>query len=94
MPIAEFSATQKIAFRPLQSLDGHLFNLRPGPGFAAGRGMQLKSATGYAIWPAENLTTFYGIWKYPNPLGAWSSVQMGKWSSWSVLDIMSLSIPT
>jgi uncharacterized membrane protein YoaT (DUF817 family) len=47
---------------------------------------------GFFIWLAENLSTFYGVWKYPNQLGAWSSVQMGKWSSWSLLVIMSFTI--
>jgi uncharacterized membrane protein YoaT (DUF817 family) len=48
--------------------------------------------TGFFIWLAENISTFYGIWKYPNQLGAWSAVHIGKWSSWSLLVIMTFTI--
>lgn len=48
--------------------------------------------TGFFIWLAENISTFYGIWKYPNQLGAWSTVNIGKWSSWSLLVIMTFTI--
>lgn len=47
---------------------------------------------GFFIWLAENISTFYGIWKYPNQLGAWSVVHVGKWSSWSLLVIMTFTI--
>ena len=47
---------------------------------------------GFFIWLAENISTFYGIWKYPNQLGAWSTVHVGKWSSWSLLVIMTFTI--
>ena len=47
---------------------------------------------GFFIWLAENISTFYGIWKYPNQLGAWSAVHVGKWSSWSLLVIMTFTI--
>lgn len=47
---------------------------------------------GFFIWLAENFGTFYGIWKYPNQLGAWSAVHVGKWSSWSLLVIMSFTM--
>ncbi len=47
---------------------------------------------GFFIWLAENLSTFFGIWKYPNQLGAWSAVHLGKWSSWSLLVIMTFTI--
>lgn len=47
---------------------------------------------GLSIWLAENLSTFYGIWKYPNQIGAWSTVHLGKWSSWSLLIIMTFTI--
>lgn len=49
---------------------------------------------GFFIWLAENLSTFLGIWKYPNQLGAWSVVHVGKWSSWSLLVIMTFTIVT
>lgn len=47
---------------------------------------------GFVVWLAENISTFFGIWKYPNQLGAWSVVHIGKWSSWSLLVIMTFSI--
>lgn len=47
---------------------------------------------GFFIWLAENVSTFFGIWKYPNQLGAWSAVHVGKWSSWSLLVIMTFTI--
>jgi uncharacterized membrane protein YoaT (DUF817 family) len=47
---------------------------------------------GFFIWVAENISTFFGIWKYPNQLGAWSAVHVGKWSSWSLLVIMTFTI--
>ncbi|MDO9104568.1 MAG: DUF817 domain-containing protein [Methylovulum sp.] len=49
---------------------------------------------GFFIWIAENISTFFGIWKYPNQLGAWSAVHIGKWSSWSLLVIMTFTIIT
>lgn len=48
--------------------------------------------TGFFIWLAENIGTFYGLWKYPNQLGAWSAVHIGKWSSWSLLVVMTFTI--
>lgn len=47
---------------------------------------------GFFIWLAENISTFFGIWKYPNQIGAWSAVHVGKWSSWSLLVIMTFTI--
>lgn len=47
---------------------------------------------GFFIWLAENVSTFFGIWRYPNQLGAWSAVHVGKWSSWSLLVIMTFTI--
>jgi uncharacterized membrane protein YoaT (DUF817 family) len=47
---------------------------------------------GFFIWLAENISTFFGIWKYPNQLGAWSTVHIGKWSSWSLLVVMTFTI--
>lgn len=48
--------------------------------------------TGFFIWLAENISTFYGIWAYPDQLGAWSAVHIGKWSSWSLLVLMTFTI--
>ena len=47
---------------------------------------------GFFIWLAENIGTFWGVWRYPNQLGAWSSVHVSKWSSWSLLVIMTFTI--
>jgi uncharacterized membrane protein YoaT (DUF817 family) len=47
---------------------------------------------GFFIWLAENISTFFGIWKYPNQLGAWATVSLGKWSSWSLLVVMTFTI--
>ncbi|MES2489039.1 MAG: DUF817 domain-containing protein, partial [Pseudomonadota bacterium] len=49
---------------------------------------------GFFIWLAENISTFFGIWSYPNQIGAWSAVHVGKWSSWSLLVIMTFTIVT
>jgi uncharacterized membrane protein YoaT (DUF817 family) len=47
---------------------------------------------GFFIWLAENIGTFFGVWRYPNQLGAWSMVHVGKWSSWSLLVVMTFTI--
>jgi uncharacterized membrane protein YoaT (DUF817 family) len=47
---------------------------------------------GFFIWLAENISTFFGVWRYPNQMGAWATVHLGKWSSWSLLVIMTFTI--
>ncbi len=47
---------------------------------------------GFFIWLAENLSTFFGIWRYPYQMGAWALVDVSKWSSWSLLVIMTFTI--
>jgi len=47
---------------------------------------------GFFLWLAENLGTFWGLWRYPNQLGAWSAVHVGKWSAWSLLVMMTFTI--
>ncbi len=47
---------------------------------------------GFFIWLAENISTFFTIWQYPNQIGAWSVVHLSKWSSWSLLVIMTFTI--
>ena len=47
---------------------------------------------GFFIWLAENIGPFWGVWRYPNQLGAWSVVHVSKWSSWSLLVIMTFTI--
>jgi len=47
---------------------------------------------GFFIWLAENIGTFLGVWRYPNQIGAWTTVHLGKWSSWSLLVIMTFTL--
>lgn len=47
---------------------------------------------GFFIWIAENITTFFGAWQYPNQAEAWSLVHLGKVSSWVLLVIVSFLI--
>jgi uncharacterized membrane protein YoaT (DUF817 family) len=47
---------------------------------------------GFFIWLAENISTFFGVWRYPNQLGAWSAVHVSKWSAWSLLVVMTFTI--
>ena len=49
---------------------------------------------GFFIWLAENIGTFFGVWRYPNQMGAWATVHVGKWSSWSLLVVMTFTIVT
>ncbi|MET3107760.1 uncharacterized membrane protein YoaT (DUF817 family) [Oxalobacteraceae bacterium GrIS 2.11] len=47
---------------------------------------------GFFIWLAENISTFFHVWQYPDQIGAWATVHVGKWSSWSLLVIMTFTI--
>ena len=47
---------------------------------------------GFFIWLAENVSTFFSIWRYPDQLGAWTQVHWSKWSSWSLLVVMTFTI--
>lgn len=47
---------------------------------------------GFFIWIAENMGTFFGVWRYPNQMGAWATVSIGKWMSWSLLVVMTFTI--
>ncbi|MFX3673522.1 MAG: DUF817 domain-containing protein [Paenisporosarcina sp.] len=47
---------------------------------------------GFFIWIAENITTYFGAWQYPNQQAAWSLVHIGKISSWFLLVIISIII--
>ena len=47
---------------------------------------------GFFIWLAENVSTFFAIWRYPDQLGAWTTVHWSKWSSWSLLVVMTFTI--
>ena len=47
---------------------------------------------GFFVWLAENISTFFSVWQYPNQVGAWATVHVGKWTSWSLLVIMTFTI--
>lgn len=47
---------------------------------------------GFFIWLAENTGTLLGVWKYPNQLGAWAVVSVGKWGAWSLVIVMTFTI--
>ncbi len=47
---------------------------------------------GFFVWLAENISTYFAIWRYPNQMGSWSAVYVEKWSSWSLLIIMAFTI--
>ena len=47
---------------------------------------------GFFIWLAENLGTLFGVWQYPNQIGAWATVHVGKWGAWSMLVMMTFTI--
>ncbi|MES1940031.1 hypothetical protein T5B8_07298 [Salinisphaera sp. T5B8] len=47
---------------------------------------------GFFVWLAENISTLFSVWQYPDQLGAWSVVHIGKWSSWSLLIVMTFTI--
>jgi uncharacterized membrane protein YoaT (DUF817 family) len=47
---------------------------------------------GFFIWFAENISTFFGAWKYPDQMKIWKLVHIGKISSWFLLVIISIII--
>lgn len=44
----------------------------------------------FLIWIAENISTFYQIWLYPNQVDAWKMVSWQKMGSWYLLLLLSL----
>ncbi|MDB5237818.1 MAG: hypothetical protein JWM46_88 [Candidatus Kaiserbacteria bacterium] len=46
----------------------------------------------FFIWIAENISTFYGAWKYPSQIHAWNVVSTNKITSWFLLVILSFII--
>lgn len=46
---------------------------------------------GFFIWIAENISTFWGAWQYPNQELSWAMVSFGKISSWILLAIVCFS---
>ncbi len=47
---------------------------------------------GCFIWIAENISTFFGAWQYPNQEKAWELVHISKINSWFLLVIISIII--
>ena len=43
----------------------------------------------FFIWIAENISTYWGAWKYPDQIHVWNAVSMQKISSWFLLVIIS-----
>lgn len=47
---------------------------------------------GFFIWVAENLATLFGAWQYPSQADGWTLVDLGKFSSWFLLVIVSFIV--
>ena len=47
---------------------------------------------GLCIWGAENITTFFGAWQYPDQQAGWRPVGTSKISSWFLLFIVSFMV--
>ena len=45
--------------------------------------------TAFFIWIAENISTFYGAWQYPDQVHVWNVVSTNKITSWFLLVIIS-----
>ncbi len=50
------------------------------------------SLTGFFIWVAENIATFFGAWQYPDQAHNWKLVHPGKVNAWLLLFIVSFLI--
>lgn len=48
--------------------------------------------TSVMIWFAENISTFYKIWLYPNQIHSWKWVSLSKITSWFLLLIVSFGV--
>jgi uncharacterized membrane protein YoaT (DUF817 family) len=46
----------------------------------------------FFIWIAENISTFWGAWQYPNQVHSWNIVSSGKITSWFLMVIISFII--
>ncbi len=47
---------------------------------------------GFFIWVAENISTYLGIWSYPNQVPVWHMVHISKITSWMLLSIVSFNL--
>lgn len=46
----------------------------------------------FFIWIAENVSTFWGAWQYPDQVHIWNAVSTGKITSWFLMVIISFII--
>jgi uncharacterized membrane protein YoaT (DUF817 family) len=46
----------------------------------------------FFIWVAENISTYFGAWQYPNQIHAWAVVSTSKITSWFIMVIISFII--
>jgi uncharacterized membrane protein YoaT (DUF817 family) len=46
----------------------------------------------FFIWIAENISTFYGAWQYPDQIHVWTVVSTNKITSWFLLVIISFML--
>jgi uncharacterized membrane protein YoaT (DUF817 family) len=47
---------------------------------------------GFFVWIAENISTLFGAWEYPNQNEVWQLVSLGKISSWALMVIIGVII--
>lgn len=47
---------------------------------------------GFFIWIAENISTYYGAWEYPDQIHQWNIVSTSKITSWFLMVIISFVI--
>jgi len=47
---------------------------------------------GFFVWIAENISTLWGAWQYPNQVHTWNIVSSGKITSWFLMVIISFII--
>lgn len=47
---------------------------------------------GFFIWIAENISTYFGAWQYPDQVHTWTLVSAGKINAWFLLVIISFII--
>ncbi len=47
---------------------------------------------GFFIWIAENISTYLGIWSYPDQVPVWHMVHFSKITSWMLLSIVSFNL--
>ncbi len=47
---------------------------------------------GFFIWVAENICTALGAWQYPNQVSYWQMVSLNKFTSWTLLAILTVTL--